>query len=314
MKSQKILSPAKINVYLEVLRKRDDGFHDIDSVMLAVNLFDEITVNLEHKDSGESSFTLNCEFENLDSTDFPCDKRNLIVKASKLFLETQNVLANVTIYLYKRIPWGAGLGGGSSNAASVIKVLASLISSKLSALELAEIGAQIGSDVPFFMFLPSARCRGRGEIVNKFFINQKLYIVIIFPPVHCSTANIYKQTNLTLKRHDFSNIIVKNLSSPEKVNFSNMSKLFFNRLEASAIMQEGKLQEVYDKSDLLKTLFWERQLSGSGSAVIFYTDEKQQSQLAKSLQSLNIGHVFIAETILTVPKMSKLGKGGGCDY
>ena len=128
MKTLNILSPAKINVFLEVLQKRDDGFHDIDTVMLAIDLYDEIQVSLRQKKGGKSTIKLDCSFENLDSSDFPCNEHNLVVKAAEYFLETQNIFADVNISLYKRIPWGAGLGGGSSNAASIIKALATLVS------------------------------------------------------------------------------------------------------------------------------------------------------------------------------------------
>ncbi len=297
METLKILSPAKINVFLEVLRKRDDGFHDIDTVMLAIDLYDEIQVCFQRKKSGESTITLDCSFENLDSTGFPCNKHNLVVKASDYFLHTQNINADVKISLYKRIPWGAGLGGGSSNAATVIKALATLASSELNDSDLAQIGAEIGSDVPFFMYLPSARCEGRGEIVKPFSIKQVFYLVVVFPNINCSTAEIYKQTDLRLKRFNFSDIIVENLQADEIDNCEVFSKHFFNRLEEPAILQERKLQEIFDKTDIVLPYFWKRQLSGSGSAVIFFTNEQHQSQLAKMLQKLNIGQIFEAKTM-----------------
>ena len=301
MKTLKILSPAKINVFLEVLHKRDDGFHDIDTVMLAIDLFDEIQVSLHQKKVGATTIKLDCSFENLDSSDFPCNEHNLVVKATKYFLETQSIVADVNISLYKRIPWGSGLGGGSSNAASVIKALATLVSSELNDYELARIGAKIGSDVPFFMHLPSARCEGRGEIVKPFSINHVFYLVIVFPNVNCSTAEIYKHTNLHLKRFYFSDIIVKNLQDKNAKNCELFSKHFFNRLEEPAISQEKELKEVFDKTDTAKDYFWKRQLSGSGSAVIFYTNEHQQSQLAKMIQKMNLGMVFEAKTLRKLP-------------
>ncbi|MCD4656597.1 MAG: 4-(cytidine 5'-diphospho)-2-C-methyl-D-erythritol kinase [Planctomycetes bacterium] len=301
MKTHKILSPAKINVFLEVLCKRKDGYHDIDTVMLAINMFDEIEVGFQQKDSGESTFMLDCTFENLDSSGFPCNENNLVVKAAKLFLENQNIIGDVKISLLKRIPWESGLGGGSSNAASVIKALASLSSSELNADELAKIGAQIGSDVPFFMHLPAARCQGRGEIVKPFSINHALSLVIVIPDAKCSTADIYRQTNMSLEKYKFSDIIVKNLLEPEIDNYESISKYFFNRLEEPAQLQEEKLQELFVKTELLKPYFWKRQLSGSGSAVIFYTNEQHHMQLAKKLQKMNIGHVFKAETLISNP-------------
>jgi 4-diphosphocytidyl-2-C-methyl-D-erythritol kinase len=147
-------APAKINLSFKILGRRADGFHEIETLMAPVSLFDSLRVTL----GSGSCIDFSC-----DDPSLPTGDDNLVVKAARLFLNEAQVDAGVAIELQKRIPHGAGLGGGSSDAASALLALNRLLGTGLPSARLAEIAAQIGSDVPFFVYESAATCSGRGS-------------------------------------------------------------------------------------------------------------------------------------------------------
>ncbi len=167
----KLAAPAKINLTLEVLKRRDDGYHEIRSILQTIDLCDE----LELEKSKELEFFCNSlELNNED---------NLAIKASRLLRRKAGVTQGARISLRKRIPVAAGLGGGSSDAASVLKGLNILWGLKLSEAELMEISAGLGSDVPFFIQGGAALARGRGEIIEPLPSPGDYWFVLLMPPV-----------------------------------------------------------------------------------------------------------------------------------
>ncbi len=180
-----IRSYAKINLGLRVLGKRADGFHDLVTVFHRVDLFD--TLRFEATDGGIS----------LESNrdDIPTDDGNLCVRAARLLLAQQRG-AGVHIVLQKNIPAGAGLGGGSSNAAAVLRYLPPLLGLKFPEEELLEMAALLGSDVPFFLHGGSALARGRGEILEHFSWQSPWWILLVNPGIHVSTAWAYGSLRL----------------------------------------------------------------------------------------------------------------------
>ena len=148
-----ILAPAKINLSLRILNRRPDGFHEIETLISPISLYDKIDID---KQSRWIDFS--CDDPTLSTGD-----DNLVVRAAKLFLERAKIKSGVSIKLQKKIPHGAGLGGGSSDAAATLKALNELFETKLSHDDLAKLASQIGSDVPFFLFESAALCKGRGE-------------------------------------------------------------------------------------------------------------------------------------------------------
>jgi 4-diphosphocytidyl-2-C-methyl-D-erythritol kinase len=176
-----ILSPAKINLTLEILGRRPDGFHELDTWMLPVGLYDR----LEIKPAGPPSFTSNVpELEG--------DPSNLIVRAAQLFNEAVSIQATYAIRLEKNIPIGAGLGGGSSNAGATLRLLNRLHNAPLRAVQLEALGASLGSDVAFFVSGQSARCRGRGELMEPRPFPRDLWICLFKPGFGISTADAYR--------------------------------------------------------------------------------------------------------------------------
>lgn len=175
-----VRSYAKINLGLYVLGKRDDGFHDLATVFHRVDLFD--TLHFEITGGG---VTLES-----DRDDIPRDRGNLCVRAAEALLRAHRD-RGVHMYLEKRIPAGAGLGGGSSNAAAVLRVLPELLGLDIPDEERMEIAAMLGSDVPFFLQDRPAEARGRGEILMPFDWRCPYWILLVTPDIHVSTAWAY---------------------------------------------------------------------------------------------------------------------------
>src|ERR1041385_5335079 len=162
-----ILAPAKINLSLRILRKRPDGFHEIETLISPISLYDKIDIEKQNR-----WVDFSCDDPTLSTGD-----DNLVVRAAKAFFEQTKIKSGVSIKLEKKIPHGAGLGGGSSDAAATLKGLNQLFETKLSREELTKIGSTIGSDVAFFLFEPAALCKGRGEIVEPTKLKKELSIL-----------------------------------------------------------------------------------------------------------------------------------------
>ena len=176
---------AKLNLTLDVLGKREDGYHDLKSVMQTVSLYDDITLYLE---TGEP-WKLECGKEGI-----PCDERNLVWKAAKLYLDTIGKDPNgLRMVIEKRIPSGAGMGGGSADAAAVLRALNRHYGEPLSIMELADLGARVGSDVPFCVVGGTVMCEGRGEILTRLPDMPKCIFVICKPEFSISTPVLYRQ-------------------------------------------------------------------------------------------------------------------------
>lgn len=166
------LAPAKINLTLTVKGRRDDGFHELESLVCPISLFD--TLDIELQDEGGLVFTC-------DDSSLPTDDRNLVVRAAKLFCGSCGIEPHVRIALTKRIPHGAGLGGGSSDAATTLFALNRLFKTELSLEALREMAADLGSDVPLFLYQSAAIIRGRGEFVEPTDFPHTLHLLLIKP-------------------------------------------------------------------------------------------------------------------------------------
>ena len=177
-----VFAPAKVNLSLRILGKRDDGFHEIESVIALISLCDELDIE---KQSRWIDFSC-------DDLSIPSGDENLVVSAAKAFFEVTKLKAGVAIALKKKIPHGAGLGGGSSDAASTLLGLNELFETKLPRKALAKIGGSIGSDVPFFIFQSTAICKGRGELVAPMKLREPLSILLLKPEFGTPTPWAYK--------------------------------------------------------------------------------------------------------------------------
>jgi 4-diphosphocytidyl-2-C-methyl-D-erythritol kinase len=180
----KVSAPAKINLSLRVLRRRDDGFHEIESLMVPLSLTDELDVTPRE----EPGIEFHC-----DDSSLPTDDSNLVVRAARRFFQSVSREPRVRIALRKRIPHGAGLGGGSSDAAATLLALNEVFAAKLTLEALSALAAQVGSDVPFFLHRSAATVRGRGEIVTPCDFPHTLPLLLLKPPFGVPTPWAYRQ-------------------------------------------------------------------------------------------------------------------------
>jgi 4-diphosphocytidyl-2-C-methyl-D-erythritol kinase len=181
----RVLAPAKINLSLKIIGRRGDGFHELNTLIAPISLYDEIKLDKGRPGKG-------IEFR-CDDPSVPQGDDNLVVRAAKSFFETTEIEPTVSIQLQKKIPHGAGLGGGSSDAASVLLGLNELFDAKLSTKALAEMAAPIGSDVPFFVFQSAAVCKGHGELVTPVKLKKRFSILLLKPSFAVSTAWAYSR-------------------------------------------------------------------------------------------------------------------------
>lgn len=178
------LAPAKVNLSLRVLRRREDGFHEIESLMCPVSIYDTLDIALRDE--------VGMEFVCDDPT-LPTSDDNLVVRAAKLFCASCGLEPRLRIALTKRIPHGAGLGGGSSDAATTLIGLNCLFDTQLGPAALAAMAAELGSDIPFFIYQSAAVIRGRGEHVEPVNFPHALPLLLIKPPFGVPTPWAYKQ-------------------------------------------------------------------------------------------------------------------------
>src|SRR4029077_8597640 len=183
MKAMQVLAPAKINLSLKILSQREDGFHEIETLIAPISLCDELKIDKKGK---------GIEFR-CDDPFVPQDEDNLVVRAAKSFFAAVKMKPAASIDLKKKIPHGAGLGGGSSDAAATLLALNQLFETSLTREELAKLGSEIGSDVPFFIFESAAICRGRGELVTPMELPEQLSILLLKPDFVVATAWAYSR-------------------------------------------------------------------------------------------------------------------------
>jgi 4-diphosphocytidyl-2-C-methyl-D-erythritol kinase len=180
MEHVEMCAPAKINLWLEIKGKRVDGFHELETLMVPVSVYDRIWM------TRRQGFLFRCDAEGV-----PHDESNLAVRAVRVFCEALGVQPDVELVLEKGIPHGAGLGGGSSDAASVLLGLNQLFGTSCSVEQLSELGGRIGSDIPFFVWETAAVCRGRGERVEPVGFGAVLPLLLVKPPFGVSTPWAY---------------------------------------------------------------------------------------------------------------------------
>jgi 4-diphosphocytidyl-2-C-methyl-D-erythritol kinase len=177
-----MIAPAKVNLTLRVLGRRPDGFHEIETLIVPLGLKDRLTI----REAADWTFTC-------DDPSLPLDERNLVVKAARLFFAETNLKPAAHIHLAKLIPHGAGLAGGSSDAAAALRLLDQFFATRLPQEKLMQMAAALGSDVPVFLHPGPAWCRGRGEIVEPASGFEPLPILLMKPAFGISTPWAYKQ-------------------------------------------------------------------------------------------------------------------------
>jgi 4-diphosphocytidyl-2-C-methyl-D-erythritol kinase len=270
-----VFSPAKVNVYLRILGKRPDGYHDLETVMLPLDFGDELTL-----ETAPTGIQLAC-----DNPALPVDDTNLVVRAAKKFAEATGTTKGVKMMLRKRTPLAAGLGGGSSNAAVVLDGLNRLWNLNAPRATLDPIAAGMGSDINFFLQGGAAMCRGRGERVEPMPCKLSAAILLINPGFGISTKWAYESwakaaAGLTGSAPDAS-VLLRSLAEDD---LDGVSRALFNSLEAPSVKKFPVLhllKETMRDGGAAGAL-----MSGSGATVFgLFADANKAEQSAAQIRA-----------------------------
>jgi len=293
-----VLAPAKLNLFLEILSKRDDGFHEIETLMTAVDIFD----TLELVSQQASELTLSCRWANgvrayqsvgspacrdVVLGDLPQGDDNIVMRAVRLLRQRSGTSAGAEIYLNKRIPSAAGLGGASSDAAAALVAANTAWGIGWSDSELSSLAAELGSDVPFFLGSGAAICRGRGEKVEAVTGLGNLHFVVVRPPEGLSTVDVFRVCEVPTQH-----VNVKEVTSLfQRGRITEASRMLVNRLQQPAESLSrwiGRLRDAFQASDCLG-----HQMSGSGSSYFgVCRSARHARRVAQTLRARNIGSVW----------------------
>lgn len=282
MNEIKLLVPAKINLCLSVFGKRPDGYHEVQMLMQMVSLYDEVSVSL-----GNAGIIVRCDIGAV-----PSGEGNIAWKAADAMLKSSGSRAGLVVDIKKSIPVAAGLGGGSGNAAAVLVAANRLLHAGLNREQLAEIGAGIGMDVPFFLYGPLAAARGRGEILTRLDPPPRFWVLLVNPGFETSTAWVYKNVNLGLtKKVDCTKI--------SRLTVRNIAEGLHNDLESvtsAAYPQIGMIKEALKTQGALGTL-----MSGSGPTVFGIFDTREACKAAAENLSGEGWRLFPTEALAESP-------------
>lgn len=276
---------AKINLTLDVSGKREDGYHDLQSVMQTVSIRDDIEIDI----GTGKPWALICDKENI-----PTDESNLAWKAAKVFFDTiKKDPDGLKIRITKRIPSEAGLGGGSADAAAVLRALNNHYDAPFSILALAELGAQIGSDVPFCVLGGTAMVEGRGERLRKLPNMPDCFFVVCKPEFSCSTAKLYAELDRSAiaKRPD-------NKAMESALYAGDLGKIAENIWNVfDPVVTKEHLELNYIKSICNSYGAVAHQMTGSGSAVFAITDSFEYAAVICNMLKDNYPNVYICKPV-----------------
>ena len=276
-------APAKINLFLEIKNKRHDGYHNLESIMQTVSLYDELSFELTSKD-----IYLECNNKNL-----ACDETNIVYKTITAVKTHFNIDSGVKIYLKKEIPMRAGLGGGSSDAATTLEALVKLWNIKATKSELEQIATTLGADVPFFLTGGTALCEGIGEIVTPLKEIENLNVVLVNPGFGIPTAGVYKKIKLPLTNQVRIHTI-KSLICDGSFNVQNAFDSCFNRLEEFVFPNYPEITKI---RNVLNRLDCVSLMSGSGATVFGIFDLNTKIEAIKfGLNKYNWKTWFVSTT------------------
>lgn len=263
-----VQAPAKVNLFLEVLAKRPDGYHEIATLMVAVDLYD----TLEFKEERSAKIDIRC-----DNPELGTGPENLIYQAAALLRRNRENPPGAAVMLKKRIPLAAGLAGGSSDAAATLAGLNVLWNLGLPQEELARLGAEIGSDVPFFFSTPAAWCTGRGEQVTPTPLGATLTFVLACPAAGLKTADVYRACRVPAKPKNGEEI----RQAVAAGDVPAIGRSLWNRLQEAA---EALQPAVVTARKRLETIGLPSTLmSGSGSAVFALCRDQEADRVIEKL-------------------------------
>ena len=276
---------AKVNLTLDVLDKRSDGYHDIKSIMQTISIRDDVEIDV---DTG-MPWTLECSMEGI-----PNDSRNLAWKAAEVFYKiTGLTTSGLSIRITKRIPTEAGLGGGSADAAAVLRALNKHYGNPLSILALAEVGAEVGSDVPFCVVCGTAMVEGRGERLRKLPDLPDCLFVICKPDFSASTPELYKKLdNSVITRRPDHQVMESALLAGDLQKVADNVWNVFDPLVTNEHLELNYIKSIFNSYGAVAF-----QMTGSGSAVFAIVTEFEHAAVICSMLKENYPQVYIAKPI-----------------
>jgi 4-diphosphocytidyl-2-C-methyl-D-erythritol kinase len=282
MKKTKMKSYAKINLYFELVNKRQDGYHDIKSILQNIDIFDEIEI-----EEIERGIKIDSNYK-----DIPVGADNTVYKAVNLIIKTYKIDKGIKIFLNKNIPHSAGLGGGSSDSAAVIEALNRLWNLKMSTKDKEEIAGEIGTDVYFFLKGGTVYVEDKGDKTRKVKDFKWDNILLVKPDFDISTPFIYSRVKNEHLSKDYSKIVLEKFS---RENEKSLIKFFKNDLEKAA---EREYPEIYKiKKEIIGLNAEIAMMSGSGSSVFGLFKDRKTLDKAYSVLDMKYDKVYKTKTI-----------------
>lgn len=279
----KIRAYAKVNISLDVVGKREDGYHLLKMIMQNIDLYDEIIVEKQSSD-----ITIEC-----NKNYVPIDSRNLAYKAAMVFKERYNISEGVKIKIFKNIPVSAGLAGGSTDAAAVLKVMNKLFEVNAPKEELMELGLKLGADIPYCIQGGTALCEGVGEIITPLKPFKDKIIVLVKPSFGVSTKEVYKNFELEkVKKHPETEALINAMAKDDlRYVAYNMRNLLENvTLKKHKVLIN--LKEEMNKYGAINSM-----MSGSGPTVFAFFDDMLKAQKCFEKMKEKYNEVFLTRTI-----------------
>lgn len=290
MNSINLKAYAKVNLALDIIGKRPDGYHDVSMIMQTIALHDKIkiTINNENKINIKTNLYY-----------LPSNSNNIVYKATELFFSQLNLKSGVNIDILKQIPVSAGLGGGSADAAATFIGLNKLFRQNLSTSELMALGVKIGADVPFCILKGTALSEGIGEILSPLNPMPDGYFVIVKPPISVSTKEVYENLNLhtNYTRPDIDLII-------QHINNNNITRLASSMANILESVTESKHQIIKEiKEELLRHNALGSIMSGSGPSVfgVFENEQGAKNAFLKLKEKYHNFEIFISKPYFNKP-------------
>lgn len=280
----KIKAYGKINIALEVVGKREDGYHLLRMIMQNIDLYDLIELN----EKRSNDITIEC-----NKPYVPKDDRNLAYKAARLFMDTYKINRGIHIDIVKNIPVAAGLAGGSTNAAAVLKALNEMFAVGASEQDLMDLGVKLGADIPYCIKGGTCLCEGIGEKISELKSFKDKILVLVKPPFGVSTKDVYGAIDIN---KIFKKVLVNELiEAIEKDDLLFVAKNMKNHLENVTLRRHPLIIKI--KEDMIKMGSIGSMMSGSGPTVFGFFDDMLKAQSCYERMKKQFNDVFITRTI-----------------
>lgn len=304
----RLFAPAKVNLYLEVLGRRPDGYHEVETCLHALAFGDELVAEL----AGDRC-EIQLVFEEQTDASVPAGEDNLVARAAAAFCDAAGVGRGVRFRLHKRVPAGAGLGGGSSDAAAALLLMNELHGRSLTAEELHGIASRLGADVPFFLRRGTQVGTGIGDVLQPLPDRLTLHFVLLLPPYGVSTAQVFARCGAARLTEDpAANRVCA--SKAAWYREQAVTGRFANNLESAAMAVEPRLFEL--REQVVRAGYPQVRMSGSGSTLFLAFDREAEAAAAReALSGLRDQGVGIVQTQSDHSAIDPVEVGGGssCD-